>query len=1123
MSTVIRPLHLPSVSALYVCPVCVFLAGFLPQVPMMLGRVLLRTLLLLCLSRLTLQKGTGYGAPPSHLTGNGAAANVYGAQAAGNGGKPNGSGKLFNKGFSPRAVLGNGAKANGNGGPPASALKGNGGGYGPKPSKPVYGGWPSYGGIGAGLGLPQVSAKQSGGFANGYGYRPPFFGGYRSGQAAYGHAGTGLGGRYANGAKPSKPAIPGYSAGTAAQKGQGAKPKGYGAGVSTLNAQGAKPKGFGPSAAATKGFQPGHGGYAKAGVPRVKAGYGGLPTGYGLRPNGYGAYPRGGAKASKAGFGVAAGTGSNTGAGANTKGYGYGSYGNEKGPKGPKGVSLGPESQRQPSLTPNTKGVSLGPETQRQPSLTPYTKGVSLGPETQRQPSLTPYTKGVSLGPESQRQPSLTPYTKGMNLGPETQRQPSLTPYTKGVSLGPETQRQPSLTPYTKGVSLGPETQRQPSLTPYTKGIVSPLEPESTGRVPPAAGPTAGVASLLTNGKAPKPQTWSAPLTQQGKMSEFAARESVPTIHQGKPVFSQGEGSKPAAPVLSNPQGQVPVPVALDAAGLVPTRPVQPAPYVPYVHQAKGPKQPAAAQTPVFLQGNPYIPAAVEVLPQSQLPQSQLPQPTMPVPPAGAPPSKSLKPVMSGPGLPQTLALPVPSEPVQTMAQLDGSKVAKPELAEAVQLNRQGTKSSKSDCAHGGVSGQWTKLPSPGYGPAVFRPHSAGTKASKPGYVNGDGPLPGPGYGYGDVQAGVAESFKGTSQIEPQPAELGPFGMPYGAQPMGLGLEGSPQVQYAGIGGLPFAGAPVGYNPDPYGKYGSPYGAQSYPSKPAGAYGGLFGSKPQGLGLPSKAAGKYGLGGVKYGGDVAPASTYGFGGLPYGASLGPDTGKTGKYGQPAVPYAPVSVGLGGDAKSSMKYGKYGNPALAFDALGPVTDGKSIDQPVLPYEPLAPAPQIDSVKSVDQFGQGKVPLPNNMGVGDGVGDGTVKSTDKYGTGGVRGIQAEVVSFPAAPLTGTSDPAEPSLAPAVYAISADGSSLAPATMPPATAGPPEPSPEVTRSLAPSLEEVPPSVTLQPATPEQIHTQHLQDHAHPQGQLLGTAWTGAKENKYNLKGFFGTGHQG
>ncbi|XP_026864987.2 calymmin [Electrophorus electricus] len=598
-----------------------------------------------------------------------------------------------------------------------------------------------------------------------------------------------------------------------------------------------------------------------------------------------------------------------------------------------------------------------------------------------------------------------------------------------------------------KVVSLGPETPRHHSVTTYTKGVAAPAELEPTGRVPLTAWPTAGVASLLTNQKGPKPQTWEAPLTLHSEVPELAgrvpqekpARPAVPGLARVRP---QSKLPKPVAPVLPISQGQVP----FHTAGLIPTRPVQPAPF-PYVPQAKAqkpnsqPLQPAEAQqAPVFLQGKgpkPYAPA-----PAAVLPQSELPRPTEPMPSTGAAPSKGLKPIVSEPVPPQTQYPLVPVGPAQTMAQLDGLKGANPELAGVMQPNRQGTKPAQTDCTLGGVSGQWTKIPSAGYGPAAWYLNSGGAKASKPGFgpladpsysktlnkgqgfggygakpkqlgFNGEGLLPGTGYGYGNVQAGVAEAIKGTSQTEPQTTELGP-----GAKSVGA---------FAGVGGLPFAGSPVGYSPDPYGRYGNPYGAHPFASKPGGNYGGPLGSKPAGnygspfgskpagsyggpfgsqlqeLSLPPQTAGKYGLGGLKYGGhggDTTPSGTYGVGGLPYGASLGSDSGNTGKYGPPAVPYSPESVSLGGDTKSGVKYG---NPALAFDALGPVTDGKSIDQPALPYEPLAPGPQIDGVKSVDQFGEREIPPQHNMGIVDGFGERNVK-TDKYGTGAI-GVQAE----------------------------------------------------------------------------------------------------------------------
>ncbi|XP_034164912.2 calymmin isoform X12 [Pangasianodon hypophthalmus] len=359
----------------------------------------------------------------------------------------------------------------------------------------------------------------------------------------------------------------------------------------------------------------------------------------------------------------------------------------------------------------------------------------------------------------------------------------------------------------------------------------------------------------------------------------------------------------------------------------------------------------------------------------------------------------------------------------------------------------------------------------PGYGPGPWYPNSGGAKASKPGQGYGPKPNqpgyvnPAAGYGYGNGAASLGEMVKGksggagqlpyngapiiparldagTSPIQPQTAELGPevksghaYGGPYGAQPMGLGSEGKPQVRY-GIGGILFGGSPMGYNSNPYGTYGNPYAAQPYGSKEAGNYNPLEFANP-------KSAAKYRMGGSLY--TASPS----------------ETKASGKYG----PYGGQQLGLPAVAGNS---GKYGNPSLPF---GPVTDGQTIDQSALQYE----APAIDGVKSVDQFGDGEVQPQPIAPLVDGVGEGPAS----YVKGGVR---AEAVSLPAAPTDGPFTGSAVSLGNPAY--------------------------------------WPVDTPTEAVTPQHIPVQqNLKGPQLPQDK----SWTGGKELKRDLKGFFGNGYHG
>ncbi|KAF7704972.1 hypothetical protein HF521_020258 [Silurus meridionalis] len=573
-----------------------------------------------------------------------------------------------------------------------------------------------------------------------------------------------------------------------------------------------------------------------------------------------------------------------------------------------------------------------------------------------------------------------------------------------------------------KGKSLGSEVHGLPLVSGYNKGVVQPAEPEPTVGVPTALQPTNG--NPFQRWKGPKPHV------PQGYPSNPIMPEQVPVIPQNKapkPAQYIGQGQVPIQELSLIPQVKGPKPFGQLGQEILqgnPQTPINPA-LLPIVQQEKTPKPIAQVPQPVapaYPQNNGPKPVAV----QPAVPQANAPKPTAPVqlpvitqakgPKPVAPFSEILqtkgpKPVAPEPVAPQTVVPSLALEPTPAMPQMKGPNVANP-------------------------------------GP------KHGSQSKQPGYVN-----PGAGYGYGNGGAGqllyngapiiparldeheCESCFEaGSSPIEAQTAELGPevksgfaYGGPYGAQSIGLGSEGKPQVRF-GIGGLLFGGSPTGYGSNPYGKYGNPYAAQPYASKAAGNF------NPFGYNASPKSSAQYKTEGSLYTAGATGAKASGKYG-PYGGQLGLPAGNFGIYGQNVGPYAPEPLSLSGDAKSS---GKYGSPSLPFETLGPVTDGQSIDQPALQYE----APAIDGVKSVDQF-----------------------EPASYVKGAVR---AEAVSLPAVP---TDNPFT-------------GSAV--------SLGNPAHSPVDTPTAA---------VTQQ-------HVSAQQNLKGPQAQF----WTGGKELKHNLKGFFG-----
>ncbi|TRY64741.1 hypothetical protein DNTS_017795 [Danionella cerebrum] len=253
------------------------------------------------------------------------------------------------------------------------------------------------------------------------------------------------------------------------------------------------------------------------------------------------------------------------------------------------------------------------------------------------------------------------------------------------------------------------------------------------------------------------------------------------------------------------------------------------------------------------------------------------------------------------------------------------------------------------------------------------------------------------------------------------------------------------------MGGHPTQGMNKGYKAG----HGNPFTNQGYNGQQYG---------PQTYN--PKALGKYGQKGFQNGGQQR--------GIGHNAM--PE-----KYGSPESLYNPETLSHGGDAKAS----KYDNRNL---------------------EPLHQGPEIDGQKAIDNFGEGEIPSHPDL---PGTSEVITQSPEKFETGDfIEGkLQAEVVSFPAAPTVG------PVITPFDTTLSVDGSSVVPASVPDA-------SPILEVPISPMIPH--PDLhtgMIQPATPQQIHIQqhlklHIQPHGNPQS---------GKDGKYQLSGFFGNKYEG
>ncbi|XP_026133339.1 calymmin isoform X25 [Carassius auratus] len=348
--------------------------------------MLLRMMLLLWMTNVTLQGGTGY--KPQNP----------------NGGAAQMSPKDY--GLGPNS---NSANMKGNGYPVNKGI----GSYGGAQNKPGYGGRPPYGGTGIGM-INQHALKQRGGYGNGNGYRAPSYGGYSNLMGAHPQKGVGLAADKGQGTKSGGYGIAaGYTNGgaTKAQQGYG----GYANGAKQPNT-GSSLQNMGYHNAGTKGPKPGYGGYANGGVARQPN------TGSFLQNMGY---PNGGTKGPKPGYGAKAGPSNGQGA---KPGYGVPGHMSKRpykaansgympvtvgkqgvpGGKGPKGEILSPETPSHLPLTSNTKGVLpaervpntglLPQQTKDLPPVLQQTKGQNLNAPLQQ--GKDPNSMGPQFAPK---------------------------------------------------------------------------------------------------------------------------------------------------------------------------------------------------------------------------------------------------------------------------------------------------------------------------------------------------------------------------------------------------------------------------------------------------------------------------------------------------------------------------------------------------------------------------------------------------------------------------------------------------------------------------------------------------------------------------------------------------
>ncbi|XP_026133332.1 calymmin isoform X18 [Carassius auratus] len=873
--------------------------------------MLLRMMLLLWMTNVTLQGGTGY--KPQNP----------------NGGAAQMSPKDY--GLGPNS---NSANMKGNGYPVNKGI----GSYGGAQNKPGYGGRPPYGGTGIGM-INQHALKQRGGYGNGNGYRAPSYGGYSNLMGAHPQKGVGL----------------------AADKGQGTKSGGYGIAAGYTNGGATKAQqGYGGYANGAK--QPNTGsslqnmGYHNAGTKGPKPGYGakaGTSHGQGTKPNGYGGYanggaakqpntgsslqnmgyPSGGPKGPKTAYGAKAGYSNGQGAipnGSSLQNMGY-PNGGTQGPK-PGSSSKGYGAKAGPSKVQEAKpnGSSL--------QNMGYPNGGTKGPKPGYGAKAGPSNgQGAKPGYGVPGHMSKRPY-KAANSG--------YMPVTVGKQGVPGGKGP-------KGEILSPETPSHLPLTSNTKGVLpaervpnTGLLPQQTKDLPPVLQQTKGqnLNAPLQQGKDPNsmgPQFAPKPFMQGSGFYKPSKAYKLPT-----PVIPQNKASKPAAPAI---------PQAIPAQDSAP---------IPQTNSPQTSQTATLEQGQVLSQEQTVNPVILQ--PQVPLmPNAAVPQITSEM--------QQTK-IQSNPALPQ-MKNPSKTNPEltglgQPNGQVQGAIPSKPDCGPGGRPNGQWVKLPSPGSGYPNGKGEVSSQPGIGGYPAhgINNGYKAGyegygNKFNKPAGPHGGQPI---GFGSkGKSPAKYAQNFSGIgglpfgshSGYQTNPSgQYGNEGQRYGAKPynpQALGKHGYGSLPYNSqpllpesvakssgkydFGGLPYNGQPLGYGSDKssgkYGQKGLHYGGQPFDLR------------------PDAMSGKYG----------SPESLYN----PESLSLSGDA-KSAKYGNPAVSYellGPVTDGQSVEENRSL------------EALhqGPEIDGhKSIDQfgdGEVPPHPDTPGVEEANAQSINKYGTG----------------------------------------------------------------------------------------------------------------------------------------------------------
>ncbi|XP_026133334.1 calymmin isoform X20 [Carassius auratus] len=866
--------------------------------------MLLRMMLLLWMTNVTLQGGTGY--KPQNP----------------NGGAAQMSPKDY--GLGPNS---NSANMKGNGYPVNKGI----GSYGGAQNKPGYGGRPPYGGTGIGM-INQHALKQRGGYGNGNGYRAPSYGGYSNLMGAHPQKGVGL----------------------AADKGQGTKSGGYGIAAGYTNGGATKAQqGYGGYANGAK--QPNTGsslqnmGYHNAGTKGPKPGYGakaGTSHGQGTKPNGYGGYANGGAVKQP-----------NTGSYLQNMGY---PNGGTKGPKPGYGGYANGGGARQPNTgSSQNMGYPNGGTKGPKPGYGGYANGgVARQPNTGSFLQNMGYPNGGTKGPKPGYGAKAGPSNgQGAKPGYGVPGHMSKRPY-KAANSGymPVTVGKQGVPggKGPKGEILSPETPSHLPLTSNTKGVLpaervpnTGLLPQQTKDLPPVLQQTKGqnLNAPLQQGKDPNsmgPQFAPKPFMQGSGFYKPSKAYKLPT-----PVIPQNKASKPAAPAI--PQA---IP-AQDSAPIPQTNSPQTS-QTATLEQGQVLSQEQTVN-PVILQ--PQVP----LMPNAAVPQitSEMQQTKIqsnPALPQMKNPSKT-NPELTGLGQPNgQVQGAIPSKPdCGPGGRPNGQWVKLPSPGSGYP-NGKGEVSSQPGIggypAHGinngykaGYEGYGNKFNKPA-GPHGGQPIGFGSKGKSPAKYaqnfSGIGGLPfGSHSGYQTNPSGQYGNEGQRYGAKPyNPQALGKHGygsLPYNSQPLLPESVAKSSGKYD-FGGLPYNGQPLGYGSDKssgkYGQKGLHYGGQPFDLR------------------PDAMSGKYG----------SPESLYN----PESLSLSGDA-KSAKYGNPAVSYellGPVTDGQSVEENRSLEALHQGPEIDGHKSIDQFGDGEVPPHPDTPGVEEANAQSINKYGTGD---------------------------------------------------------------------------------------------------------------------------------------------------------------